>query len=216
DGTSDIRGDLATPTSVWGPLRTTLVAGMNNILLASNPQDVFVPEIWPGYAGSPNGYANDIAGAGTMINFADINYAPGNLAQIVCKEMALSAGQIVVHNGSGFTPLPDVYYFWSIHTYLCYGRIRGWIGAEPDQGEMLGQVIFKEGEWACSYGIKKFSPTAAPTQAFNIWFQGAAGFVSSFRFCHYQVLGFSTFASAVSYANSKGIAAYGQTCEGIG
>jgi hypothetical protein len=154
--------------------------------------------------------------AGTCANYVDSSFIPQQ--NIVCKEMVLNKDQIVHSPGRDFVPICGLYYFWSIHAYLCEGEVTGWFGSELDPDlnyvQVLGQVIFKGANWACAYGIKQYTyDETAP--GFNLWFRGNTD-GAKFRFCHYQVLQFTELSEAISYMNSKGIAYPGTQCSGEG
>lgn len=213
DGSSDVYNSVSLPTSVWGPLRTTLMAGLENVLLWSGPTEIG-SELWPGFSGSHDQMASIVADSGTAIN----TIYPSSPAQvnIACRELTLSSGQIVSSQFPFTPPQGEYYYFWSIHAKVCndffeHGSVKGWIGGEPNSNVVLGQVIFKGQDWACAYGIKKYNPIDVNPD-FNLWFEGVNGGVR-FRFCHWQVLIFSRLDAAVAYMNSKGVAYPGYGCE---
>lgn len=213
DGTDDILKDPKVPTSVWGPLRTTLMAGLDNVVMWSGPQQELGMEIWPGFTGA-DGNVFDLLDSGTALNYVNSSFSPQQA--ITCKILRLDYGQIV-KSPQSFIPQSGYYYFWSIHAKVCspnefeVGQAAGWFGAEPGNDEVLGLVIFKSNQWACSYGIKKYIGSGV-NLPFHLWFEGV-NTQSSIRFCHWQVLEFEQLADAVAYMRNKGIAYPGTQCE---
>ena len=188
------------------------MSGLDNLVFSSGQLSAPVSEIWPGWSGLPDGFATDTFQAGTMIDYSDSLTIP--TLNITCKEMLLNPNDIV-HSPGSFMLESNKYYFWSIHAYLCDGSVSGYFGAEPDPDgsgvpvPALGQVIFKNKQWACSYGIKKSPEEDMPP--FYLWFEGnSAG--GKFRFCHFQVLKFENLFDATSYMNSKAFSVPGRGC----
>jgi hypothetical protein len=207
DGTGDVGENVSVLTSVWGPLRT-IMQGDRRTAISEPFTQADVSYLFVDSGGLSVGTCVGIYGDGVM----GINSG----VSITCAEMTLGAGEEAQFDNFTFTPAYGKYYFWSIHAFKCPGEdntISGYIGAAPGQNPMLGQVILKENQWACSYGIKRLNDTTSPPTLTPVgfWLKGGAN-GGKMRFCHVQVLEFDNLYDATSFMNSRAFAIPSTSC----
>ncbi len=175
DGSADVFGDVESPTSVWGPLRNLIVKGIGNVIF---------------------GFSWDYT---APISFTFLSSTPekaGVLAN-VCPKLTIPAnGQAYFDFGAPLTV--GKYYVWSVHTFLLSGNPTGLI---QNAAFVLGQIIMKPGQWACSYGIKKCTVAGNTPVGLNVYNFTTAGAV--LRLADVQVVEFDQLSDAVSYTNSR-------------
>ncbi|MBS1777668.1 MAG: hypothetical protein JSS64_15485, partial [Bacteroidetes bacterium] len=99
-----------------------------------------------------------------------------------------------------FKPIVGKYYFWSVHTFLLDGKPQGYIA---NSAFTFGQLVFKQSEWACSYGIKRATATAADPVVLSLANHPSASTSANLRLADLQIIEFDQFSDALSYANSR-------------
>lgn len=182
DGTSDIANDPVTPTSVWGPLRTVTVKGNNNVKYGA---------LWNGTA--PTGFS-------AVTGIADKAGVLGDL----CPKLTISPG-VSAYRSFGFQPVVGKYYFWSVHSFFISGDKSKITSSIGNGTFVLGKLILKSGQWACSYGIKKCTAATSNPVALTITNLSTAP-PAVLRLADVQILEFDSFAEAVSFAGSRAFA----------
>jgi hypothetical protein len=206
DGTGDIGQNPSVPTSVWGPLRVVTQTGTSDIRISErfdqNSAYRFYDVSTLGYV-----YTSPIS---------------GGILRAMSAQLSIPAGTVLRY--ITFIPIYSneiAYFVWSIHTYLCrlddsgFGDATGVI-ATADSALVLGQVIFKPNQWACSYGIKKWvgdptdpHPGTLPVALY--FFGNALG--GKFKIADLQVVKFDNLYDAESFVNSRAFADTEATCE---
>jgi hypothetical protein len=84
---------------------------------------------------------------------------------------------------------------------------------QTDNGLRLGQVFFKDNQWVCSYGVKRFLGLSESQAVYIYLFGGSDG--GSVMLCDYQVVKFRSFYEANSFLNSRAFAENAPSCREI-
>ncbi|HRO43667.1 MAG TPA: hypothetical protein PL009_12590 [Flavipsychrobacter sp.] len=183
NGTGDVGNAPWQPTSVWGPLRSMLVKKVYQTL----PYNVKY---------------GSLLDSTSPIAFGTVSSTPvtGGVLGTRCAKLFIPAS-ITASLDLGFSLVADKYYLWSIHALKDSPDISGNLGIPGDA--QLGQVILKQAQWACSYGIKKFSFTTPPTDTVHLSIHNSAGTQGIIYLADVQVVEFDNLSDAISYAQSR-------------
>lgn len=183
DGTADIYNDPAIPTSVWGPLRNTLVKKVYETL----PYNVKY---------------GSLLGGTSPISFGAVKSVQvmGGVLGTLCAKLFIPPGVTATLN-MGFSLAADKYYLWSVHALQDSDEIMGILHTLNDS-HALGEVILKKNQWACTYGIKNFK-TGTTDPVYLSLTNNSLINLGILYLADVQVVEFSNFADAVSFAQSR-------------
>lgn len=190
------------PTSVWGPLR--VVSPSSPFATISNHFDT-VSEPFDDYQ-FPYAYALN------SVVISNMRVLGSGASTIHLNKFKWIKSRNVVGVINNNKPR---YCVWSIHTFLTTanvpeGQLYGHIISE-DGGKQLGNIHFKYGQWACSYGMKLIDRTSEPLRML-LCFRTFDTTVD-FYITDYQIIMFDDLSSANSFVNSRAFAEWGNRQE---